>query len=234
MLLALPLAIACGTLTTLAGAGGGLLLVIVLSLLVPPVMALAASALALLVANGHRAWMFRREIDRRAAGLLALGVFPGAVVGGLVAVQVPAIVLRVAIVGVLGFAALRLVAGVTPRLPREILVPAGLVVGFLTATSGGAGLLVAPLLLAAGVEDDRYVATTAVAAVTMHIGRVAGYGLGGGIDREVVALAAGLAAALVVGNLLGRRLRDRIAGPRRRQLEQGTIAVCAALALVGL
>lgn len=228
------LGILAGGLTTVSGLGGGVLLVVALSLVWAPALALVTTALALLVSNLHRLWLYRSQVDGAAARGLVAGLFPGALVGGLLAVEVPDAVLRALIVGVVGLALLRAVMGWQVRLSRRALIPAAVVVGVLTATAGGAGLLVAPLLLATGVEGDRYIATTAFAAASLHVGRILGYGAGGLIDGAVVLLAAQLAIALVLGNLLGRAARDRLAPAARRRIEYGTLAACALLSVLGV
>ena len=43
-----------------------------------------------------------------------------------------------------------------------------LLVGLLTATTGGGGLVLAPLMLAAGLRGATFIATGAVVATTMH------------------------------------------------------------------
>jgi uncharacterized protein len=153
------------------------------------------------------------------------------VIGGLLAVEVPAAVLRVLMAAVIAVALSRLVFRWTARLPASALAPAGAAVGALTATAGGAGVLVAPLLLASGVEGDRYLATMAFIAAAMHVGRIVGYGAGGLIDGGMVAVAAALAVALVAGNLLGQAVRGKLDPAARRRVEYATLVVCAALAM---
>jgi uncharacterized membrane protein YfcA len=230
----LALGVLAGALTTIAGLGGGVLLVVVLALLWGPTGALATTALALLVGNAHRVWLFRAAVDVPVGRRLVAGLFPGALIGALLAVEVPEVVLRILIAVVVGLALARALSRSELTLPRAAVAPAAVVVGLLTATAGGAGLLLAPLLLASGLEDDRYVATAAFGAMVTHVGRVIGYGAGGLIDVRTLALAGGLAAALIVGTLLGRAARRRLDPAQRRRVELGTLAACGALAIAGI
>ena len=120
--------------------------------------------------------------------------------------------------------------------PRPaLLLPAGAGIGVLTGTSGGAGVLVAPLLLSTGLSGQAYVATAALCAVAMHTGRVLAYGAGGLVTEETLIRTGILTAALLLGNLVGKRLRTRLLDERRAQrLEMATLVVCVGLSLAGI
>ena len=78
------LGLLAGLLTTVAGMGGGLFLIVALGVTRGPHVALALSAPALLLANLHRAWLFRAHLDRGVASRLAAGAIPGAILGAVV------------------------------------------------------------------------------------------------------------------------------------------------------
>ena len=61
-----------------------------LSLASSPLYAVAHTAPALLLANAHRAFLYRESLDRKVAGAFILGTVPAALVGSLVADQVQA------------------------------------------------------------------------------------------------------------------------------------------------
>jgi uncharacterized membrane protein YfcA len=228
------LGVLAGGLTTVAGLGGGVLLILALSLASSPAEALATTSPALLVGNLHRLVAGRREVDREVARPLALGALPGSALGGLLAVAVPTVVLEALLLATTGFALARVFGHLHFRPGARSLAPAGFGIGAATATTGGGALLLAPLLLATGLTGSRYVATAAGVAVAIHVGRLIGYGAGGLVTREALAGAAVLAAAIVVGNALGQRLRARIDGRTGTRLELAVLLVCVALALAGL
>src|SRR5262245_51263126 len=95
-----PLGIAAGVLSTVAGLGGGVLLVMVLSFVRDPQTALAISAPGLLLSNLHRFAMYRRHVDRKIAGTFVLGAFPGALVASVGAFAMPTLALRIILVAV--------------------------------------------------------------------------------------------------------------------------------------
>lgn len=229
------LGVASGALTTVAGLGGGILLLLSLSLVWGPTAALATTAPALLLSNLHRLWMFRRDLNKRVSFSFVAGALPGSFVGGMLAARVPEAVLTWLLVVMTALAVTRAL-GLWKWEPRpSVLLPAGAGIGVLTGTSGGAGVLVAPLLLASGLTGSAYVATAALCAVAMHTGRVLAYGAGGLVTGETLWRTAILTGALLLGNYAGKRIRARLLDDKRAQrIEIGTLIVCVGLALLGL
>jgi uncharacterized protein len=233
-ILLFPLGLVAGVLTTLAGLGGGMLTIIALSLAFGPHVALAITAPALLLGNAHRFWLHRRHVDVPLTRALVYGAVPGAIAGGLVAVRIPVWLIDGMLAAVTLLAVLRSlgVAKWTP--PRRAYPPYGILVGWVNATSGGAGILLSPALLAAGLSGEIYIGTTSAIATFMHAGRLLAYGVQGMVTRETLARSGVILAALIVGNLLGDRFRPRFSAEGRRKLELSTLVVCVVLAIAGL
>jgi len=227
-------AVFAGLLTTISGFGGGLLLLLAVTAMEGARAALAATAIALLFANAHRIWMYRAEIRAEVTVPLLVGLVPGSLVGALLAAVIPEWLVHGAMIAVVALSLARAWTGWEWKPRRRVLAASGLVVGVLAGSAGGAGFLVGPIVLAAGVIGRRYLATTAVAAVSMHVARIIGYGAGGMMTGDVLRMAAVLALALVVGNLIGNRVRDHIPESWQRRVELGAPVVCVALALAGL
>ncbi|MCS6798254.1 MAG: sulfite exporter TauE/SafE family protein [Myxococcota bacterium] len=228
------LGLLAGVLTTIAGLGGGMLLVVSLGLLERPAVALAATAPALLVGNVHRLWADRASIDRTIGRAVAAGALPGAFLGGWLAVSVPEQVLGWVFLAAVGLALLREIGWLVwkPRTTRLALLAA--LGGALTATSGAGQLVLTPLLLACGLRGARLVATSALTAAATHVGRIVAYGLGGWLTRETLAASALLAASILTGNVLGRRVRDRIDERMTHRVTWATLLVALVLAMAGL
>lgn len=223
-----------GALTTFAGMGGGLMLVVVLSIGSDPRTALVTSAPALLVGNLHRLYLYRRALDRDVALRFVLGAVPGSLLGGTLLAVVPAGTVTVLTLGTTALAVARAFGLVRLTTPRWALAPAAFAIGGLAATAGGAAVLVAPVLMAAGLAGDAYLATVAAAAVAMHAGRIAAYGGSGLFAGDIPLHAAWLTVFILVGNLVGKRLRGRLAEGVTSRIEVGALVVSAALGLVGL
>lgn len=228
------LGVLAGLLTTAAGLGGGLLLLICLSLVMDPLWALAATTPALLVGNLHRSWMYRARVRWPLVRAFALGAIPGAALGGLVAVSVPKIVIAALMLTVTVASLARAIGKVDLAAPPSAITPAGFVIGGLTGSAGGAAVLTAPLFLSAGLVGEAFSGTIAASGVAMHLGRIAGYGAGGLLTRELWLWAALLALAVTVGNTLGRRLRHLSERLPSGLIEHVVLVICTALALTGL
>jgi uncharacterized membrane protein YfcA len=228
------LGLAAGALTSLAGQGGGLLLLIACSAVYSPHAALVTTAPALLLGNLHRAWLYRGSVDRPIAWRMTLGGLPGALLGGLVAGIMPEGVFDVVLVAMSALAIAKALGWIRFSVPRRALAPAGFGIGAMTGTAGGAGVLLAPVLLSSGLSGATYVGTSSVVAVVTHLGRVAAYGSVGlfanGGARLLLA-AVTLALAIFGGNSLAERLRPKLTARAASRIEYVTLAVCVALSV---
>ncbi|MCP4444422.1 MAG: TSUP family transporter [Myxococcales bacterium] len=234
MLLLASLGILAGLITTLSGFGGGLLLISALALLWDPLTALTLSSLALVFGNAQRLWLFRKDWDGEIAIPVVMGAIPGALAGALVASRAPSWILQVAIALMTALAILRFALPSRFCIPKRFLGLGAAGVGLLSATTGGGGFLLGPLLLSAGMTGGRYIAVGASAGTAIHTFRILGYSTTGIIDFSLLYSVALIAAAILLGNILGRNIRVRLGDARLRWIEFGTPVVCAALALAGL
>jgi uncharacterized membrane protein YfcA len=234
MLLFLALGIFAGMLTTVAGMGGGLFLVAVVGILRGPHEALAITSPALLVSNLQRTVMFRQVVDRRVAALLSSGAIPGAVLGGVLLPALPSVLVTLLLVATTGLALLRSRGLLNISPGRKSLIAAGSGIGALAATSGGAGFLVAPVVMSTGLKGLPYVATVSCCAVALHIGRVAGYGISGLLVAGLLPMIGALLVGLIAGNLIAARYRDRIPTELESKIEIGALVTTALLALAGV
>jgi len=227
------LGILAGLLTTVAGLGGGMLLLLALAFVRGPQAALAVTAPALLLGNLHRALLFRRTIRLPVALPLVLATLPGSLLGGLLLPVLPGRWVHAIMVVMTALAVARSLGWWRWTPSPAALAPAGFGIGALAATSGGAGLLLAPLLLATGLTGEAYVATGAAVAVAMHLGRVLAYGAGGLLAHDTLGDSAVLAVALLLGNALGQQARSWIPDTLGGRLEMATLVVSVLLVVAG-
>lgn len=234
MLEVLVLGAIAGVITTVTGMGGGLVLTLGLSLVHGPLVALAITGPGLLVGNLHRGWLYRSHVVRSTAARFVLGAVPGALIGGLVATGLPPGLLQGALVLLASVASGKVLLGWRWRPPAMAIAPVAAVAGFVTATSGGGGLIAGPTLLSTGLSGRDYVGTGAVGAVGVHLARITGYSAGGVFDGGILLLGLVAAASILGGNLVGERLR-RVIPPRIvPRLEIGVVLGALGLALFGL
>ncbi len=178
--------------------------------------------------------MYRAAIGAPVAWRFALGAVPGALIGGWIAVGLPEVVLRALLVGVALFAGIKVLVGLRWTPPPATLIPGGALAGFVTATSGGGGMVAAPLLLATGLSGRRYVATGAAGAAAVHVSRMAAYGAGGIVDSSILVWGLVAAVSIALGNLAGDRIRDAVPVAVVPRLEVGMVACALTLSLLGI
>ncbi len=227
-------ALAAGMLTTITGVGGGAVLMLGLAVVWDPMTALAVTAPALGIGNLHRWWLFRRETDFALFGAFIAGALPGSLLGGLVVTRLPQGVLFGIMAGMALLGAARALGWFQWRPKARFITPAGLGVGVVAAGAGGAGLLTAPLMLAAGLSGGAYLATAAGCAFTMHAGRLTAYAVEGLIGPSTLGWSLVLAVAVTSGNLIGKKVRTGMSDALTRRVEVGAMLMAVALAITGV
>jgi uncharacterized membrane protein YfcA len=199
---ALALALAAGTVSGISGFGAGLMLSAYLLPILGARVTVPVLAVAMVLTNAGRVWAFRASLSLQIALPVLAGVVPGAlagayafgalggawadlIVGGFLIVSV---VLR------------RALAGRTLAATPQVLAIGGAITGLLSGITTGAGMLLVPLLLGAGLPARALIATDAFVSGSMHIARVAGYAGGGVLGPDLVVLGLALGAATVPGS----------------------------------
>ena len=229
--------VAAGSLSTVTGMGGGIALVTVLSFFFGPHAALAATAPALLVGNIHRATSHRGSIDRPTARTFMLAALPGAILGGVLCIALPGTLLSALLVGVTGIALTRTLGHLEFEIRPLWMWPFAFGAGIVAATSG-AGVIVAPMLVAGGLKGERLMATASFIAILLHVGRLVGYGVSGLYEESAalggIAASAVLACFLVLGNTVGDKLRSRLGEARCMMLTKQTLWLSLFLSSVAL
>jgi uncharacterized protein len=117
------------------------------------------------------------------------------------------------------------------EVPPAIYPWAGLSLGFLTGTSGGAGILLSPVLLASGLSGAPYIATQSVIAVTMHLGRTFAYRHEGLFQDTVYGHIATVTLSIFAGNMLADRIKKRMTKTAISRTEYATLIACTLLAV---
>ena len=198
-------------LSAVAGFGGGVLLLPVFTALFGLRVAVPMLTLTQLSSNGARVWLNRRDLRRRLVGWFALGAVPCAVAGGLLLAHAPLAPLKrllgAFLIGVVVWRNLHR----EPRPPAErSFVAVGAASGFGSALLGSVGPLTAPFFLALGLTRAAYIGTEAASALTMHVTKIATYGAGDLLTRQVLLFGVALTPATLLGTWVGRKVVGRI------------------------
>jgi uncharacterized membrane protein YfcA len=221
-----------GAITTLAGAGGGLMLMVLLAWLRgDPVEGMAIATPALLVGNLHRLWWYWRDLPVPLGPRYTASVFVGALLGGSVLISLPPQLVQASLVCAAVVAVLTELAPQL-RVPARQTVALGVGVGVVSAT-GGAGILSAPVLQAAGLRGGAYLSALSAGAVAMHVGRGLSLGAAGRMDGPVWLAAMALALGLLLGNMLGAWLRAQISERSLGRVEILTSTSIATVSVLG-
>lgn len=207
-------ALATATLSGILGmAGGILLLAIMFSVMEDHAEVIPLHGAVQLVSNGTRTFAFLPYVDLRTVGRFALGTLPGMALGYLLLMKVGKMpeaqpYLRMLI------GAYILIATFLPK-PKKADSHAmvwydfpllGFLAGGAALLVGATGPLIAPLFARRDFVKERLVATKAMCQMITHLEKLIVFGLIGIDYRKFGLLLAGMAAAVVAGTFLGRRL----------------------------
>lgn len=228
-------AYALAVLSAVAGFGGGVLLLPVFTALFGLRAAVPMLTLTQLASNGSRVWLNRTAIRWRLVGWFSLGAVPLAVVGGLLLAHAPLAALQrllgAFLIAVVGWRRWR----PHPRPPADHTFAAiGAASGLGSALLGSVGPLTAPFFLAYGLTRAAYIGTEAASALTMHLTKIAAYGVGDLLTPKVLLYGAVLTPATLAGAWTGRAIVDRISDALFVRLVEAGLLVSGVLFLVGV
>lgn len=208
VLLASLAAFGLAGLSAVAGFGGGVLLLPVFTAMFGLRVAVPMLTLTQLVSNGSRVVLNRHDLRWPLIGWFALGAVPFAVAGALLVTHAPLAplqrVLGVFLIVMVVWRRLR----PHPKQPRNPVFAGIGAAG--SALLGSVGPLTAPFFLAAGLTRAAYIGTEAASALTMHVTKLAAYGAGQLLTREVLLYGLALTPATLLGTLVGKKVVNRI------------------------
>lgn len=222
-------------LSAVAGFGGGVLLLPVFTALFGLRAAVPMLTLTQLSSNGFRVWLNCRDLRWPLIGWFALGSVPCAVAGGLLLAHTPLAPLKrllgVVLIGVVLWRRLK-------REPRKPADPAfaavGAASGLGSALLGSVGPLTAPFFLAYGLTRAAYIGTEAASALAMHLTKIATYGAGDLLTREVLLYGVALTPPTLLGAWVGKKLVGRISDRLFVVLVEIGLLAAGVLFLIGL
>lgn len=203
-------------LTAAVGLGGGLVLLVVMGFFMPTAVLIPVHGLVQFGSNAGRAWHLRRHVlPRVMAPFFAGGVF-GALLGGIVVVDLPDIALKTALaVFVIVLTWIRLPAFVNAASPYVFAIG-----GFVTTAAsiflGATGPLVAAITGRAFEARHNMVANFSLAMTAQHLLKVLAFGFLGFALTPWLPLAAAMIASGYLGTRAGTVLLDRTGEARFR------------------
>lgn len=228
---ALILALAVGTISGISGFGAGLMLSAYLLPILGARVTVPVLAVAMVLTNAGRVWAFRDSLSLRIALPVLAGVLPGALAGAYAFGALGGAWADLIVGGFLIISVVlrRALAGQTLAATPPVLAIGGAATGLLSGITTGAGMLLIPLLLGAGLPARALVATDAFVSGSMHVARVAGYAAGGVLGPDLVVLGLALGAATVPGSRAAAWLVARIPPWKHVLILEGLVVVIGAL-----
>lgn len=216
--------------TASLGAGGGALLLVLMAFWLPPAAIIPVHGLIQLGSNGGRAVLTRKYIDWQVLKVFLPGVIIGAVIGGLVLVNLPPAIWQLTIAVFI----LYLCWG--PSLPKAVLRPAGIFLAalattFLTLFVGATGPLVAAFIKQIHEDRFRTVSTFATAMTLQHGAKAVVFGFAGFALGQWLPFIAAMIVCGFVGTWLGLHVLKRISN-RHFQLIFNVLLTVLALRLI--
>lgn len=235
MLLAIAmLALPASIVSAVTGSGTGILLSMVLLPVVGVAAVVPTLSVTMLIAHVGRVQAFRREIEIRPALLVLAGSVPGCLLGALVFAQLKETTLALIMAAfLLGLIAFRFVARrEIPRQQAAIVIPCAFLYGLLAGTTIGGGILVLPLLMAAGLRGLPLVATDGLVGLVMNGVKAAVFSSLTLLTPELLMLGVLMGLFTLPGAWLARRLLLRVPERLHTLLLDGVVALASLMFLV--
>ncbi|GAB4169560.1 MAG: hypothetical protein OHK0024_05220 [Thalassobaculales bacterium] len=227
---ALAVAALAGLASGLSGFGAGIVMSAYLAPLLGAKATIPVLAVAMIVTNAGRLWAFRADVRLALAGRVLMGAIPGAGLGALLLADLsdPIADLILGLFLIASIPLRRVMAGRQAVLPAAGLVAGGFAIGAASGVTTGAGTLILPLLLGAGLAGPALLGTDTVVSLVLNLGRALAFG---GVDLLGLELA-GLGLALGIATIPGSHAAAWVV--RRTSLRLHTLLLEVLVALAGL
>ena len=191
-----------------------------------PLQAVPVMAIAALLANVSRVFVWWREIDWRAAAAYAIPGIPAAILGARTLFELPPRVIEVAI-GVFFIAMIFLRRWMARRdlnFRWTHLAIFGVVIGYITGIVVSTGPITAPIFLGAGLVKGAFVGTEAAASLAVYLGKAATFRALGMLPADILAMGLITGASLMVGAFVAKRFVLKMDASRFQLLMDGLMA----------
>jgi uncharacterized membrane protein YfcA len=191
-------------LSGMSGFGGGLIITLFITPIIGAKAVVPVLAVAMGITNLSRVWFFRTALNPRIVALLAGPGAVAAVLGSMLYVRLDPSVVQ-ALLGIV------LIGSMIPRHylakhrispNRTVLVGIGGLYGFLSSVVVGAGIILVPTMLGAGLAGAALLATDAAIAVLINIVKIFMFGTLDALTLKLFIIALLMGACTVPGTWL--------------------------------
>jgi uncharacterized membrane protein YfcA len=213
-------ALIAGTIGGVVGFGSSIMLMPVLVLGVGPREAVPIMAIAGLMANLSRVWVWYRDVDWRAVAAWSVTAIPAAALGARTLVTIDPRIVETS----LGLLFLAMIPARRWLLSRDLsiglwhLALVGCVIGFMSGMVATTGPINTPFFLAYGLVKGPYLSTEAMGSFLVGVTKAAVFRTFGALPWEIAGKGALVGAALTCGSWLAKGLVTRLDASQFRGL----------------
>ena len=191
---------------SVGGFAGALLMAIALAPVLGVKETVPVTATAMMISHASRAWLFRKSVDWGAFRMLFIFGLPFIILGVLFYVELSdhAVALFLGCFLLVALLLRRYLAGKSIPVPRSAIAAVAVPYGFLSGTSFGVGMILAPFMLGAGIAGEALLATVAVSGVMLNVTKTIAFGISPLLTAELAALGVVLGLCTFPGHAVGR------------------------------
>jgi uncharacterized protein len=228
--LVLAVGLIAGLVSGIVGTGATIILLPVLVLAFGPQSAIPIMAIVALMSNFAKITSWRRDIDWRATGAYALGGIPGAALGARTMLSLPPRIVDIALGSffLIMIPGRRWLAARSYKVGPLVLVPAGVVIGFLTGIVVSTGPITVPLFTAYGLLKGAFIATEAAASLAVYISKAITFRSFGALPTDIVLKGLITGSSVMAGTYTARLVVERLSIATFQRLLDGVMLVSGA------
>ena len=191
---------------SVGGFAGALMMAIALAPVLGVKETVPVVATAMMISHASRAWLFRKSVDWGAFRMIFFFGLPFIVLGVMFFVEMSdrAVALFLGTFLLVTLPLRRYLAGKSIQVPRKAVAVVAVPYGFLSGTSFGVGMILAPFMLGAGIVGEALLATVAVSGVMLNITKTIAFGMSPLLTTELAVLGVGLGLCTFPGHAVGR------------------------------
>ena len=223
----LVLGVLAGTLGGVIGFGSSIMLMPPLVILFGPREAVPIMAVAALLANASRVFIWWRQVDWRAVAAYSAAGVPAAALGASTLLSFPQRWIEV-VMGVFFLAVIparRWLARHDLRINLWQLALAGAVVGYITGIVVSTGPINAPFFLAFGLVKGAYIGTEALGSLAVYVSKALVFRSFGALPWDIISRGLVIGSSLMAGSFVAKRLVLGLGAEQFRMLIEGLLLV---------
>ena len=225
--LVLAVGLVAGLVSGIVGTGATIILLPVLSLAFGPKAAIPIMAVVALMSNFAKITSWWREIDWRATAAYALGGIPGAALGARTMLSLPSQWVDIALGSffLVMIPGRRWLAARSYKISLWLMVPAGVVIGFLTGIVVSTGPITVPLFTAYGLMKGAFIATEAAASLAVYVSKATIFRSFGALPTDIVLKGLITGSSVMAGTYVARMVVERLSLATFQRLLDGVMLI---------